>query len=265
MSYECPLCGEVFDSAKSRGLHRRWNHTNPWEDEEKLRALYVDEQMSIPDIADKWDCGTTTVEQWLDKHSIDKRDRGGLPNDHPLKDAQELRRLYWEEGLSQGDLAERFDVYRKVVSKYMDQHGIDARLGNASNTDMPWQDKDRLERLYLDEQMTITEIAEKWDCGEGTISRWLSVHGTPRHFGCFGPGRMTVPYSMIYHREDGQNHFILVHRLVAYAHGELEFEDLFGSNLVVHHKNGVKWINSPENLEVMTAKEHTEYHHKETG
>jgi transposase-like protein len=44
----------------------------------------------------------------------------------------------------------------------------------------PWQDKDTLVELYVEEGLTTTEIGEKLDCGEGTVWRWLDKHDIPR-------------------------------------------------------------------------------------
>lgn len=52
---------------------------------------------------------------------------------------------------------------------------------------------------------------------------------------------------------DGRPRYVAVHRLVAYAHGELES---LAQPLEVHHRDGLKGMNGPANLEALTPREH---------
>jgi len=45
----------------------------PWRDEDKLRELYWEEEMSIPDIADKLECCHSTVHRWMKRLDIERR------------------------------------------------------------------------------------------------------------------------------------------------------------------------------------------------
>jgi hypothetical protein len=45
----------------------------PWRDEDLLRELYLDEQMSANEISDELECGATTVRNWLHRHDIPTR------------------------------------------------------------------------------------------------------------------------------------------------------------------------------------------------
>lgn len=53
----------------------------PWTDEERLRELYCEEDLSIHDTAHELDCGHMTVSRWLDKHGIEKEQD---PADKPV-------------------------------------------------------------------------------------------------------------------------------------------------------------------------------------
>jgi DNA-binding XRE family transcriptional regulator len=47
--------------------------------------------------------------------------------DKSYQDEEELRRLYWEEKMSQPQLAEKFDVARTTIQYWMDKHEIEKR------------------------------------------------------------------------------------------------------------------------------------------
>lgn len=70
-------------------------------------------------------------------------------------------------------------------------------------------------------------------------------------------------YEHINVRTSEGKHMVAVHRLVAYAHGILDFEGLCDPNTIVHHKSRHGLDNRPENLEVMSRSDHQK-HHKRT-
>lgn len=80
-------------------------------------------------------------------------------------------------------------------------------------------------------------------------------------------------YPRIRYYHDGREYYFYIHRLVAYAHGELDYPFVsydkipiieeggvtFGTDeRVVHHENKKQWDNRPVNLITMTEKEHTQ-------
>lgn len=65
-------------------------------------------------------------------------------------------------------------------------------------------------------------------------------------------------YEVWMHSVDGVQYSVRVHRLVAVAKCGIEAV----KNMDVHHKNGVRWDNRPENLDIMTRSEHMSLHHK---
>jgi len=89
--------------------------------------------------------------------------------DRPYHDRETLKRLYHVEGLSQREIADRFDVGQKTISNWVRKHGLqfDGRTE-------PYQDADTLRRLYHEEGMSQAEIAEKFGVADNTISEWFS-------------------------------------------------------------------------------------------
>lgn len=147
-----------------------------------------------------------------------------------------------------------------------------------------YRDPDWLERQYWDEKRSATEIAEGCGVATSTIYRAMRRFGIPRRGYSeanqiafnredapgFHEGRDHPLWQehATYHIEGGRSldgryplwgswyknecHQVRVHRLLAVA--EYGFEAVAGS--VVHHKNGLKWDNRSENLELTDPVKH---------
>lgn len=136
----------------------------------------------------------------------------------------------------------------------------------------PWENAELLKELYRTQQMTAKEVGEELGCSRTTICRKLrkydiEIRGGPG----FYRGYQYVPlgykgggYPAWRHSYDGELRSVPVHQLLAIAEGANPHE-LFGDReLVVHHRNGVKWDNRPDNLEVFSASEHGNVHERAT-
>jgi len=133
----------------------------------------------------------------------------------------------------------------------------------------PYQDKDTLEELYLNEKMSMADIGEHFDVPPTRIGYWLDKHDIETRDVHAHHSRDTAIYRMddrgymvwsAWNSEKGQNEYMVVHRLLAVA--EYGVEAVAGK--VVHHKNDHKWDNRPENIELMTAEEHSRHHYEDT-
>jgi len=65
------------------------------------------------------------------------------------------------------------------------------------------------------------------------------------------------PRIRVWDAERGGDRYVYLHRLAAYAHGEL---DSLGDSRHVHHRDCDPWNNHPDNLEAMTPEEHDRRH-----
>lgn len=135
------------------------------------------------------------------------------------------------------------------------------------DSDAPWRDEERLRELYWDEGLSPREMEDVLGCTERTIWEWIGRHGMETR----RPGQQRYEWVSYDTSPNGYERWkatcppdrdtvVMVHRLLAVAeHG---FNALDGNH--VHHKNGVKWDNRPENIEVLSPSEHMRQHHRES-
>jgi len=105
--------------------------------------------------------------------------------DKPLyKQKEWLETQYWDEALTQKEMAEIAGVTKSTISNYMRRLGIERRSAAESRhygKSKPHDDAEWLTRMYHSEGYTITEIAEMADVTQGTIHNRMVEFSIPRH------------------------------------------------------------------------------------
>ena len=143
------------------------------------------------------------------------------------------------------------------------------------STDSPWKHEQTLRFLYHRRGMTTREIADEFDCSNGTVSRWLNKHGISTRDnwreGVKAARQVnreervavrTLPAGYEYWAQkdpDRTNRIVYVHRLLAVA--EYGYDAVADND--VHHKNQIPWDNRPENIELMDHSDHGRMHSQE--
>jgi len=131
--------------------------------------------------------------------------------------------------------------------------------------DAPWRDANILRRLYHKQNMSLRDIADELGCGDSTVEVWMDKHDIPTRSKSMavsisqGALNLTVHstgYEEFRSGMDNNPKTIKHHRLLAVA--EYGFKSIKGMH--VHHKNGIKWDNRPENIELLTPREHLQRH-----
>lgn len=136
-----------------------------------------------------------------------------------------------------------------------------------AESETPYRDADTMRGLYVDEGLTMNEIADKLDCGVATVSRWIDKHGIesrsraevnaraaasrPAHFRTNNRGR-----EVWIDNTNGDYNIVQVHRLLAVAE--------YGIDAVVdnhiHHEENIPWLNTPDNIIPKDPSDHLRDH-----
>lgn len=177
------------------------------------------------------------------------------------RNRQTLEELYLKKQMSMKEIAGKLGCTPPTIKRWLDWHNIPTR-NQAGNAEMPWHSEERLRELYFEAELSVRRIAERFGCEDGTVEYWL------RKFEIDGrepPAGQTSGSPTNHYWKDGyevvcaDQFDVRIHRLVAIAEHGFDYVDNW-NKYHIHHKNGVKWDNRPENLEVVTPEEHCRIH-----
>jgi transposase len=189
----------------------------------------------------------------------------------PDVDAETLRRLYHEEGLTQAEIAERVGVSNSTISRRMQQHDIRRRKpgprqkSGGNPVIIRW--------LYHGKGLTLKEVGKRLGIHANTVRRRMQEYDISRRSPIDNRdynGRRNpkwVPYTYYYTRRDGYERWISgadgrqvrVHRLAAVAW--FGYDAVVGNH--VHHVNDIPWDNREANLQPIDPSEHQSLHTEE--
>ena len=125
-----------------------------------------------------------------------------------------------------------------------------------NTTDEQYKNADWLEQQYVAKDRSQAEIAAECGVSSSTIGRWCNKFGIEK------PDTAAFDmnprgYERWRCRAGGRYDEVRVHRLLA----TLKIDELAElEDKHVHHKSGVEWHNTLENVEVLTPAEHRERH-----
>lgn len=162
-------------------------------DAESLEQKYHAEGMTLAEIGDELGVCYTVVNEWFDELGIDKRGVGqrGSGDYRKLDDEQYLRDRYVESDATIEDIAAECNVSNWAVFQRLREYGIETRdrgfekgrampkvAAKLANGDLSKvQDKEWLQKHYIDKEMSTLDIGEKTGLCHGTVLKYLREHG----------------------------------------------------------------------------------------
>jgi len=237
-------------------------------DEAWLREKYVEEDLTVYEIADIVGCSQVTVNRHLARHGIE-RNPDAKQTDNRLLDAEWLRREYVENRRSAADIADEVDYTPKHVRKWLRKQDIEVQSGAETTWYPELADSEFLRRQYVDEGNSLQQVADEIGCSPKGVHNALIRHGIISPDSSRAPpnqGAAHCPYhtntdgyeAWTVRDADGGGRTVFVHQLLAVANG-VSAEEVFGGGHC-HHRNGVPWDNRPENVDVLSHGEHSTLH-----
>lgn len=150
---------------------------------QQLTRWYRDCKYPASQIGQLLDCSKPTVLKLLTRCGIPRNQRSDYELETYSWNREELTRLYWEEGLSLGAIAEKMNCSDTAVSEAFKRLDISTRPANQKR--IKWDDK-KLRKWYWEEQRSTAWIASELGCSEVNVRAAMRRRGIPRR----SPGRV---------------------------------------------------------------------------
>jgi excisionase family DNA binding protein len=155
-------------------------------DIERLRRLYVEEQWSTHQIADRVGMSSHQVWRMLTRAGVRMRQRGVQPR----LSEDDLRRWYQDEGLSTIEIARRTGMSSSGVHAALVRAGVPRRPVGGPELAI---DDQTLERLYVTERVDLEELAARFKVRPWAVRRRLREAGIIRPAGVPPGGDRPMP------------------------------------------------------------------------
>ncbi|UBF23374.1 HNH endonuclease [Haloarcula tailed virus 3] len=181
----------------------------------------------------------------------------------PYKDKQWLEKRWFDDNTRVYEIANEAGVTPATIQTWRKKF-------NFPKKDDVWSQShiDKIENLYHRENKSLEEVADELDCSVTRVYKAMEKHGVDTRSRSLAFAKNNYHagfeinsdgYKTVVSNFKGVRDRFYLHRLLAVA--EYGFDAVKGMH--VHHENGIKWDNRPENIEIMMPEEHGRMHGKE--
>lgn len=164
------------------------SHKDLLEDADWLYRQYCEKGLSYSEIGERLDVTASTVWRYAQDHEIESRSYGEFQvTDDRLKDADWLHQKYIVEDWGTKEIADECSCSADSVHYWREQHGIECKR-EITSVDERLDSREWLREKYIEEELTIREIAELVQESYSNVHRRLVKHGVERREAGFQPG-----------------------------------------------------------------------------
>jgi len=221
-----------------------------YKDESLLNELYVEKGMTQEEIGEKYGVTGVSIGYWIDKYDL-------IDHNYPWRDEEWLYEQYHEKDKTLAEIADDVDTGIATIHQWLERHNIEINSMSLEESH-PVNDPDLLKRLHHDKGKSIRQIANELNTSRSTVKSRLDEYQIDRkyannEYGSFATGPDGYEYYATGHKKK-----VRLHRLLVCL--KEDPHSVFGESMSTHHKNGVKWDNRVENVELMEKSDHTSLH-----
>jgi predicted DNA-binding protein (UPF0251 family) len=145
-------------------------------DEEIVKRYFAEDEPTTAMLAEEFDCDAATIGNRIKAAGYELRPSNNIQR--VVIDAKEAKRLHDEEGLTQDEIASRFNCSRPVVGRALRKARVKTRRGGArKKSDV---DPATLRRMIVDQKMPYRDIATILKCSKATVGRLRRDAGIPK-------------------------------------------------------------------------------------
>ncbi|MXV82696.1 helix-turn-helix domain-containing protein [Candidatus Poribacteria bacterium] len=148
----------------------------------QIKYLYYDEEKSSIEIAKIFDCSPATIRNWMKKHNLPRRPKKEAHKNQTGPpgidiDLDELVRLYFEKQLPLAVIGAQKGTSGTTIRSKLLKAGYTLRSDRIRSSKFTDTDVSEMERLYLEEELALQMIAERFKCTAVTVGTQLKKRG----------------------------------------------------------------------------------------
>jgi len=232
--------------------------------EKDLKKYYIQEGLPWKHLLKIFHCNGSSLKENLKKYKIKMRGKGTYHKS--LKNI--LAKYYLEDKLPFSIIADHLGISENSISSYLKKFNIPLRSSlNKGKSIISENEYDRIRDLYLNKKYSPNKIGKYYHTSQEVIRRFLINHKVPLRnlsesrtgelSNQWKGGRRKIAQGYIlvhapFHHRAMKTGYVFEHILIA--------EQKYGRPLekmeIVHHLNGIKDDNRPENLVVLNKSDH---------